>query len=107
MGRSYTYFSSLKLLYSTWNEKEIAHQVMFMPCLLALIKADNFDEAIDFVDLVSNLHGNPVKSKKKYIVVHTPFIDERILENKTGNINAHIISEGEKGKLCQIVVMCK
>ena len=107
MGRSYIYFSSLRLLYSTWNEKEIARQMMFMPCLLALIKADNFDEAIDFVDCVSSLPGNPVKSKKKYLVIHTSYIDERILENKTGNFNVHIINEGEKGKMWQIFVLCE
>ena len=102
MGRSYIYFSSLRLLYSTWNEKEIARQVMFMPCLVALIKADNFDEAIDFVDHVSSLPGNPVKSKKKYLVINTPTIDERLMQNKTGNIHVHIIKEGETGR-CSVI----
>ena len=61
---------------SYWKEQELAQQVAFMPCLIALIKANNFDEAINFVDFVSKLPGNAVKSTKKYLVLITPYIDQ-------------------------------
>ena len=105
MGRSSIYFTSLKLLYRTWNEQELARQVAFMPCLIAFIKTDSFDEAMNFVDRISGLKGNPVKSKKKYLVLNTPDIDQRLMQNKTGNINVHLISsEGDTGRLWQIIV---
>ena len=107
MGRSSIYFTSLKLLYRTWNEQELTRQVAFMPCLIAFIKADSFDEAMNFVDRISGLKGNPVKSKKKYLVLNTPDIDQRLMQNKTGNINVHIISEDETGRLWQIIVLCE
>ena len=106
MGRSSIYFTSLKTLYSTWNEQELARQVAFMPCLVALIKAPTFEEALNFVDLISSLKGNPVKSTRKYLVLNTPSIDQSLLQNKTGNINVHIISEGERCWFSQIVVSC-
>ena len=107
MARSSIYFTSLKTLYSTWNEQELARQVAFMPCLVALIKATTFEEALNFVDLISSLKGNPVKSTRKYLVLNTPSVDQSLLQNKTGNINVHIISEGERGWFSQIVVSCE
>ena len=98
-GRSSIYFTSLNLLYGTWNEEELARQVASMPCLIALIKTDNFDEAMGFVDKINSLQGNPVKSRKKYLVINTPNIDARLMQNKTGNTYVHIMKEGEAGKL--------
>ena len=109
MGRSFIYFTSLELLYSTWNEKELVHQVTFMPCLIALIKVNNFHEAMNFVDQISSLQGNPVKSKKKHLVLITSYIDQRLMQNKTGNINVHIISDDEAGMIwpLHVVVLCE
>ena len=73
IGRSFIYFTSLKLMHSYWKEQELAQQVAFMPCLIALIKADNFDEAINFVDLVGKLPGNAVKSTKNRLIRLNPF----------------------------------
>ena len=98
MGRSSIYFTSLKLMYSTLNEQELARQVSLMSCLIALIKADSFDEAMNFVDRIIGLKGNPVKNKKTYLVLNTPNIDQRLMQNKTGNINVHFTSEGETGR---------
>ena len=77
------------------NDQELAQQVAVMPCLIAVIKTNYFDDAIGFLDRMSELQGNSVKSTKKYVVLITPQIDEQLIQNKTGNINVHIISEGE------------
>ena len=86
-------------MYSTWDEQELSHQLSLMPCLVALIKTTNFEEALEFVDRIAAVKGNPVKSKKKHLVLHTPDIDHSLLENKTiGNINVHIISKADSGR---------
>ena len=83
----------------TWGEEELSRQLSMMHCLVALIKTTNFEDALSFVDRISAVKGNPVKSRKKHIVLHTPYIDHSLLENKTiGNINVHIISPDVTGK---------
>ena len=69
-----------------------------MRCLVAFIKADNFPEAMDFANYVTSLPGNPVKNKKKYLVLMTPVIKYSLLQNQTGNVAVHIISPNERGK---------
>ena len=99
MGRSSFYFTSLKLMYDTWGEQQLSRQLSVMPCLVALIKTTNFEEALEFVDRIAAVKGNPVKSKKKHLVLHTPYIDQSLLENKTiGNIDVHIISKADSGR---------
>ena len=93
MGRSYTYFANLELLYSTWNRDELIRQVSSMQCLIALIMSDSFTEAMQFVDFISDLKWNPVKNRRKHIILTTPNIDQELLQNKTNNINVHIISQ--------------
>ena len=86
-------------MYSTWDEQELSRKLSFMPCLVALIKTTNFEDALSFVDRISAVKGNPVKSKKKHLVLHTPYIDHSLLENKTiGNINVHIVSKADSGR---------
>ena len=94
---TFYFFQSFQSTCGTTYQQELAQQVAFMPCLIALVKANNFDEAINFVDLVSILPGNAVKSKKKYLVLITPYIDQTLMQNKTGNFHVHIISGGETG----------
>ena len=108
IGRSYTNFANLKLLYSTWSKEELAHRLASMPCFIALIMSDSFDDAIHFVDYISDLKGNPVKSKKKYLILNTPNIDQSLLQNKTSNFNVHIISHGEtdQGGKNKITSLC-
>ena len=85
-------------MYSTWDEQELSRKLSFMPCLVALIKTTNFEDALSFVDRISAVKGNPVKSRKKHLVIHTPYIDQRLLQNKTiGNINVHFISKADSG----------
>ena len=95
IGRSYTYFANLELLYSTWNREELIHQVSSMQCLIALIESDSFSEAMQFVDFISDLKWNPVTNKKKHLILNTPNIDQELLQNKTNNINVHMISQSK------------
>ena len=100
LGRSSIYFTSLDLLYDTWKEEELALQVASMHCLIALIRTENFEEAMRFLDKINNLKGGtPVKSRKKYLVINTPNIDSGLMQNKTGFIGVHIVEKGEGGKL--------
>ena len=83
----------------TWGEQELSRQLSIMPCLVALVKTTTFEGALSFVDRISAVKGNPVKSKKKHLVLHTPYIDQRLLENKTiGNINVHFINKADSGR---------
>ena len=82
----------------TWGEQELSRQLSMMPCLFALVKT-TFEDALSFVDRISAVKGNPVKSKKKHLVLHTPYVDQRLLENKTiGNINVHFVSKADSGR---------
>ena len=82
----------------TWGEQELSRQLSIMPCLIALVKTTTFEDALSFLDRISAVKGNPVKSKKKHLVLHTPNIDQRFLENKSiGNINVHFISKADSG----------
>ena len=94
-GRSYTYFANLELLHSTWNRAELIHQVSSMQCLIALIMSDSFTEAMQFVDFISDLKSNPAKIRKKHLILNTPNIDQELLQNKTNNINVHVISQAK------------
>ena len=71
-----------------------------MHCLIALIQTDDFEEAMKFLDKMNSLPGgSPVRSRKKYLVINTTSkIDSMQMQNKTGNINVHIVKEGEGGK---------
>ena len=69
-----------------------------MPCLLTILKSDNFTEAIDNIEIFDNITGSPFKNKKKYFLVIAPTIDYVMLENKTYNFNTHIISSTTSGK---------
>ena len=88
------------MLHDTWKEEELALLVASMPCLIALIKTDDFEETMTFLDqLISLPGGSPVRSKKKYLVINTTKInDSRLMQNKSGNINVHIIQRGDGGR---------
>ena len=95
----------MNLMNNTWGEEGLYRQLSIMPCLVALIKTTNFEEALEFVDRIAAVKGNPVKSKKKHLVLHTPYIDQSLLENKTiGNIDVHIISKADSGRFSLIVL---
>ena len=40
------------------NDQELAQQVAVMPCLIAVIKTNHFDDAIGFLDRMSDLQRN-------------------------------------------------
>ena len=52
----------------------MAMRIGSMPCLIAVVKADVFDEAMEFVDGISALAGNQVKSRKKHLIIISPII---------------------------------
>ena len=89
------------MLFYTWKDKELALQVASMHCLIALIKTDDFEEAMTFLDNINSLPGGTrVRSRKKYLVINTTSkLDSMQMQNKTGNINVHIVKKGEGGKL--------
>ena len=88
------------MLYDTWKEEELALQVASMNCLITFIKTDDFEGAMTFLDKINSLPGGtPVRSRKKYLVINTSkTIDSSLMQNKTGNINVHIVGKGEEGK---------
>ena len=71
-----------------------------MHCLIALIQTDDFEEAIQFLDKMNSLPGGSrVRSRKKYLVINTTSkIDSMQMQNKTGNINVHIVKKGKGGE---------
>ena len=77
-----------------------------MPCLIAFVRADSFAEGMKFVDHINGLKGNPVKNRKKYLILMTPTIDKIILQNKTIAFNVHIINQGKTGMVAKIIFVC-
>ena len=63
-----------------------------MPCLFAFIKSQNFSQAMDFVNYVNDIPGNPVKNRKKHVVISTPIIDKTLMKNKTIHFDVNIIT---------------
>ena len=97
LGRSSMYFSDLELLYNTMDKEEVAATVKSMPCLISFIKADIFVEAMQFVEYINSLPGNAAQNRIKYIILMTPYVDETHLQNRTSNINVHIIQQDKPG----------
>ena len=82
---------------------ELAHIVASMPCFIAFVRAGDFAEGLQFVDHISNLEGNPMKNKKKYLIVMTPTIDHSLLQNKTGNTNVYVIHQDGAGTVIILI----
>ena len=101
-GRSSFFFTNLEHLYSTWDETELAHEVATMPCLVAFFRAGSLDKGMQFVDYINGLKGNPVKNRKKYLIIMTPTINKTLLKNRTIHFNVHIIND--QGKTCIVVL---
>lgn len=78
-----------------------------MPCLIAWIRTDDFAEAMGFVDKINGLQGNPVKNRKKYLVIDTPNIDTRLMQNKTLHVKVHVIKKDKAGMFSSQRVMTK
>ena len=86
------------------DKNSIGYQVSSMPCLIVLLKEDNFAEGIKFVDFVENLPDNSVKRKKKHFILMTQNVDYSILQNRSGNVNVYIVSQNGKGACFLYVV---
>ena len=92
------FFTSLKRLYSTWDEAELARQISSMRCLIAFARADRFAEGVQFLDHINGLGAleRPIKSKKMHLILMSQeTIDETLLQNKTNHFNVHMISQGK------------
>ena len=96
LGRTTIHFTDLEILYNTMDKDEIAARVKSMPCLISLIQAD-IVEAMQFVEYINSLPGNTAQNRMKYIILMTPFVDETQLQNRTSNINVHIIKQDKPG----------
>ena len=74
-----------------------------MHCLITLINTDDFEEAMTFLDKINTLQGGtPVRGRKKYLIINTQTIEARLMQNKTGFIDVHIVKKAEDGKLSVI-----
>ena len=96
LGRTTIHFTDLEILYNTMDKEQIAARVKSMPCLISLIQAD-IVEAMQFVEYINSLPGNTAQNRMKYIILMTPFVDETQLQNRTSNINVHIIKQDKPG----------
>ena len=47
---------------------------------------------MDFVNYVNDIPGNPVKNRKKHVVISTPIIDKTLMKNKTIHFDVNIIT---------------
>ena len=79
------------------------HHIAYMPCLTVLLKEDNLAEGMKFVDYVEDLQDNSVKRKKKQFILITQNVDYSLLQNRTGNVNMHIISQDGEGMCVSVV----
>ena len=79
------------------DRKEFARKIALMPCFFALIRSTNFAQALDFAGYINGLPGNPVKNRKKYVVIFTPKIDCNLMQNLTIHFNVNVISPGSTG----------
>ena len=97
VGRTYYRFSSPNELYSVFDKTEIAQRVALMPCLFAFIRAKNFSQAFDLVNYINDIPGNPVKNRRKHVVISTPRIDKTLMTNKTIHFDVNFISPSRIG----------
>ena len=75
----------------------IGHHVASMPCLSVILEEDNFAKGMEFIDFMEDLPENSAKRKKKLFIFITQNVDNSLLQNRTGNVNVHIISQAGKG----------
>ena len=83
------------------------HQVTSMPCLIALVKTDNFTEGMEFVDYIEAVQEISFRRKKKHVVLLslTQTVDYRSLKNRSGNFKLYIMSQNEAGILYFIILL--
>ena len=97
VGRTYLHFTNLDTFYNTLDREEFARKIALMPCFFAPIRSTNFSQALDFAGYLNGLPGNPVKKRKKYVVIFTPKIDSNLMQNLTIHFDVNIISLGSTG----------
>ena len=85
-------------LHKTIDKIAIGHHVASMQCLSVIVKEDNFAKGMEFIDFIKDLPENSAKRKKKLFIFITQNVDNILLQNRTGNVDVHIISQAGKGK---------
>ena len=95
--RSLLYFTNLGQFYRTMDEIMLGQQVASFQCLIVLLKENNLAEGMKFVDFIVDLTETSVRRKNKQFILITKNLDYGLLQNRTGNVNVHIISQGEDG----------
>lgn len=86
------------------DKTAIGFQVSSMPCLIVLLMEDNLAEGMKFVEFVEDLPDNSVKRKKKHFILMAQNVDYSLLQNRTGNVDVHIISQDGQG-VCFVSVV--
>ena len=95
--RSLLYFTNLGQFYRAMDEITLGQQVASFQCLIVLLKENNLAEGMELVDFIVNLEEASVRRKNKHFILMTKNVDYGLLQNRTGNFNVHIISQGEDG----------
>ena len=98
VGRSSIFFDNLRMLYGIMDEVKFAKSITSMPCLVAYVKTESFQEAMDFLDYINGLSGNTIINRRKHLIIMTPTIDYGLMQNKTTTFGAHMISQDKTGK---------
>ena len=75
----------------------LGQQVASFQCLVVLLKENNLAEGMKLVDFIVDLEEASVRRKNKHFILITKNVDYGLLQNRTGNVNVHIISQGEDG----------
>ena len=76
----------------------LANQVASMPCLIVLAKEANFTDGMNFVNYIETLPDNTLQRKKMHFILLTQNIENSLIQNRSGNANVHIISQGGEGE---------
>ena len=101
--RSLLYFTNLGQFYRAMDEITLGQQVASFQCLIVLLKEDNLVEGMKLVDFIVDLEEASVRRKNKHFILITKNVDYGLLQNRTGNVNVHIISQREYGRWVLIV----
>ena len=95
--RSSLYFTNLGQFYRVMDEITLGHQLTSITCLIVLLKEDNLEEGMKFVNYIVDLPDTAARRKQKHFILKTQNVDYGLLQNTTGNSNVHIISQREDG----------
>ena len=79
------------------DEITVGQQVATFQCLIVLLKENSLAKGMKLVDFIVDLEEASVRRKNKHFILITKNVDYSLLQNRTGNVNVHIISQREDG----------